>query len=144
MLRRAGLLNSLVLPFLAFVSAGCGKKEPKIIPVSGVVKVGGQPAANIAVRFMPDGQKDMHGPSSMAITDENGKFTLKCDNGQTGAAIGWHRVTLDDIAVDRPRQGQPQKNPPRIDGDYSLPHKALEVEVKEGGAEIVLEVPSAR
>ena len=123
---------------------GCGKKEARIVPVSGVVKIDGHPASNIAVRFLPDGQKGFIGPSSTGITDEQGKFTLQCDSGKPGGVVGWHRVTFDDLNVDRPAQGQKQMNLPRFDGKYSLPNQSIEVEVKESSGELTLEIPGIK
>lgn len=134
----------IVLFIMSGLLTGCGRKEPKLVPISGIVKINGMPASNIAVRFMPDGQKGSHGPSSMGITDEQGKFTLQCDNGKAGGVVGWHRVTLDDLSVDRPAQGQPQKNPPRIDGTLALPNQGIEIEVKNSNEEIVLAVPGVK
>lgn len=64
--------------------AGCGKAPPPpIVPVEGVVRIGGKPLPNAQVRFVP--QID-HGSEYVAIgvTDKDGKFQLTC-NGQPGA-----------------------------------------------------------
>jgi hypothetical protein len=96
-------------------SLGCGKQPAELVPVSGTVKIGGQPAANIMLRFMPDVMKENSGPTSSAITDENGQFTLKSDDGRDGAVVGDHVVTFVDMDEERPAQGEELTRPPRID-----------------------------
>jgi hypothetical protein len=67
------------------------------------------------LRFMPDAVENNNGPSSSAITDESGQFTLKCDDGRDGAVPGNHVVTFIDMEEDRPAQGEESTKPPRID-----------------------------
>lgn len=147
MLNRRRIARAVAVVCLV-VATGCGQKAPKFVAVKGVLKINGEPASNVSIRFLPDSQKGTMGPSSGAITDEQGNFVLICDNGKEGAVVGSHRVTLDDLNVDRPAQGQPQKNKPRLDDKFAIATQSLEVEVKEGGESIILEatgpVSSAR
>ncbi|MBM3983422.1 MAG: DUF4198 domain-containing protein [Planctomycetes bacterium] len=75
--------------------AGCGGGA-KIVPVSGVVKLNGKPYANAVVSFQPVGSKDNPNPGrgSTAVTDAEGKFTLRYDGTSDGALVGKHRVRI--------------------------------------------------
>lgn len=74
--------------------AGCG--GPKIVPVSGVVKLNGEPYKGAIVSFQPVGSKgdNAEGRGSSAETDENGRFTLIYDGEKPGALVGMHRVRI--------------------------------------------------
>ncbi len=94
-MRRARALAVATLGLLLGAAAGCGESS-KYVPVSGVVKLNGKPYANAVVLFQPVGGKDNINPGrgSAGITDDNGRFTLKTDDGHTGAVIGTHQVTI--------------------------------------------------
>jgi len=79
---------------LVFLS-GCSR-GPKLVPVSGVVKVNGKPYPNAVVSFQPVGSKNAENPGrgSVGITDENGRFTLQYDGQKPGALVGQHRVRI--------------------------------------------------
>jgi hypothetical protein len=126
---------------LLVLTGGCGG-QPKVVPVEGVVKLGGKPAANILVQFLPDTRKGGSGPTSTGTTDEQGRFRLKAQDGRDGAVPGTHMVVLVDLDEERPPQGQPMKKPPRLDPRYAAPTASnLTAEVVEGGGPITLEVP---
>lgn len=123
------------------LAAGCGG-QPRVVPAEGVVKIGGKPAANILVQFLPDHRKGQNGPTSTGTTDDQGRFRLKTQDGRDGAVPGPHMVTLVDLEEERPEQGKPYKRPPRLDGRYAAPTSSnLTAEVVEGGGPIVLDVP---
>jgi hypothetical protein len=79
---------------LALGAAGCG--APKVVPVSGVVKLNGKPYKNAVVSFQPVGDKDNPNPGrgSVGVTDENGQFALTHDGAGSGALVGKHRVRI--------------------------------------------------
>lgn len=133
-----------VFLFCAFAVAGCGGERIKLVPVEGVVKINGKPAANLSLQFMPDTLKGGKGPTSFGTSDESGKFTLKTNDGRDGAAVGPHRVVLADLTEERPPQGREAKNPPRLNASFTLPSSGLQVEVKEGGPALVLEATGPR
>jgi hypothetical protein len=94
--------------FLAVVfSLGCAGS--KIAPVSGVVKLDGEPLANASVSFQPlsmEGNVNP-GPGSMARTDDNGAFTLRVvGEDVAGAYVGKHRV---EISAYLRENGEPGK-----------------------------------
>ena len=129
--------------FLAVASAisGCGGSDVKLAPAEGVVKIGGKPAANVSVQFLPDVMKGATGPTSYGTTDAEGKFRLKTYDGQDGAVVGSHNVILADLTEERPPQGVPLKKQPRLDSRFTTTKGDLHAEVKEGGGPIVVEVP---
>jgi hypothetical protein len=89
---RPSALASLALGVLAL--AGCGGM--KLAPVSGVVTLDGVPYPNAVVSFQPVGGQGNENPGrgSVAVTDAQGKFTLKYDNEEPGAVVGKHVVRV--------------------------------------------------
>ncbi len=124
-------LTVFALTTLVLVS-GCGKKEADLVPVSGTVKIDGVLAPNILVRFMPDIVEKNTGPSSSAITNEKGEFTLKCDDQRDGAVLGNHVVTFVDMDEERPAQGEELTRPPRIDSVWTTAAGGTRVTVTAG------------
>ncbi len=121
---------------LMLVSGCGGKKAPDLVEVAGTVVANGQPLPQVEVRFMPEPKKgevyDAPQPS-VAITDENGQFSLRYQNKPElqGAVIGPHRITMDDILHHESRD-----NPIPFRFSQSLVNAAktpLTFEVKEGG-----------
>jgi hypothetical protein len=78
----------------AVLAAGCGGKAP-VAPVEGTLKKAGKPLANVQVAFLPE----QNGPRSAGVTDNDGHYTLSCDDGTRGAVVGPHRVTLVDLSI---------------------------------------------
>ncbi|WP_425397884.1 hypothetical protein [Aeoliella sp.] len=75
------------------VLSGCNRQPtPEIVPVEGVVLLGGRPLPKATVRFIPN--MDV-GPEfiASAVTDDQGKFVLEC-NGVSGAPVGEHTVCV--------------------------------------------------
>jgi hypothetical protein len=90
------LAGALVLGLI-----GCGKGG--YAPVSGVVTLDGKPAKHVMVQFQPisTGDNPEPGRGSTTFTDDEGKFTLKTDDGKNGAAIGKHRVRISSVYSDK-------------------------------------------
>jgi hypothetical protein len=84
----------LLLPLTCCLSAGCG--STKIAPVSGRIMLNDKPLAKASVTFAPIGGKDKEpGPSSAAITDADGRYTLKLIGQEgNGAVVGKHKVMV--------------------------------------------------
>jgi hypothetical protein len=79
------LMVGLLTGFGLCVVAGCGSDAApgyvsQLVPVSGVVKVDGVPAAGVDVAFVPDqrlpGKSENAGGNATAVTDAEGKYTL--------------------------------------------------------------------
>lgn len=92
-----------VLSVLVICAAlvGCGDNR-KSASVTGTVTSGGQPVADIIVRFQPVGKGDTSKPEagmgSYGKTDSQGRFKLLfSDNNSSGAIIGEHVVTIDEL-----------------------------------------------
>lgn len=85
-----------VLFSILFLSlTGCGDGF-SVVPYSGqVTTADGKPLDKIFVEFYPTGG----GPKSIGETDSEGKFALKTVDGEEGAVVGEHKVTLRDTAV---------------------------------------------
>lgn len=97
MVRRRWALIGFCL-FLGVWPIGCGRGS-KFGLVEGTLKYRGKPLAKIEVQFLPDFEKGTKGPRSTAITDEEGHFTLVCDDRRPGAVVGNHRVVLIDTMM---------------------------------------------
>jgi len=78
----------------AIAILGCSK-NPKYVPVSGVVTLNGKPYGKAAVSFQPVGTSENPNPGrgSSAYTDDNGRFVLSSDDNN-GAVIGKHLVRI--------------------------------------------------
>src|SRR5690348_15151626 len=115
-LAAASLLGAVLL-----TAAGCREKAG-YVSVSGVVKLNGQPYPNAAVFFQPVGSKDNPNPGrgSYGVTDENGRFFLKTDDGFSGAVAGQHQIKIvthqGDVAGYDPEVGSPDNAPPPSKG----------------------------
>jgi hypothetical protein len=87
-----GLILGALVPSLL---CGCGRHVP-LGQVEGSVRIDGQPAGQVMVVFIPE---DPRMPQSFGVTDELGKFELRCNNKSPGAAVGKHRVMVVDAAA---------------------------------------------
>jgi hypothetical protein len=91
----------------AGLMAGCGG-GPKLVPVSGMVKLDGKPFPNAMVSFQPIGKggDDINpGKGSMAVTDENGRYVLLYEGTKKGVLTGKHIIrisTLSGHGTERP------------------------------------------
>ncbi|EMI52475.1 hypothetical protein RSSM_06098 [Rhodopirellula sallentina SM41] len=110
--------------------------------MTGVVTKDGEPLGSVMVFFMPDPEKGNDGSMSRATTDSEGRYSLVFtgDGSTPGAVVGWHCVTVEDIASENFRgAGRPPE--PRVGGVYMDPsHTPLKVEVVDGEQTIDLEV----
>jgi hypothetical protein len=139
---RAGAGGGLLALLLGLT--GCGS-EVKLVPAEGVLKIGGKPAPNISVQFLPDAGKGNGGPTSFATTDAEGKFRLKTYDGRDGAVPGTHAVVLADLDEERPAQGKERTKAPRLALKYSTAGPdGLRAEVPAAGGSVALDVPAAR
>ncbi|MEM7811910.1 MAG: hypothetical protein AAF532_10575 [Planctomycetota bacterium] len=85
---------------VAAAAGGCGQNADglRYAPVSGVVTVGGEPAAGVTVLFRPAPSegKTVTGSPSAGMTDADGRYELKTirGSGVAGAVVGTHQVTV--------------------------------------------------
>src|SRR5262245_17123574 len=110
----SGRRHIWLLVLLCLSASGCGSESP-IVPVSGIVKLDGEPMPDAVVEFIPDPDRGTQGPRSSATTDEKGRFILVCDDRRRGAVPGFHRVLIQDartFAAPRVREGTVKVLPP--------------------------------
>lgn len=74
---------------------GCGGEFP-LASVSGVATLDGEALQNATVFFQPlrRGEDPIVGPPSIGVTDESGRFTLTTSDGNSGAIVGDHKVSV--------------------------------------------------
>jgi hypothetical protein len=147
---RTGARPMLLLLVLlaAFAVIGCSSR-PQLGEVKGTVKLHGKPLPKIMVEFVPE---QPTGLRSLGTTDENGQYTLVCDDTRPGAMVGPHRVVLRDLAVYGDKvlgrklelvgtPGGPTLKPSRIPNHYEHPTQTpIKKEVKPGSQTIDLDV----
>jgi hypothetical protein len=87
---------------LLIILPGCGGVPLEYNDtVTGTVKLDGVPVPRVLVVFMPQCEGTLNpARNSTGMTDNEGRFTLKCDNQKLGAVIGRHRVI---IQIERPK-----------------------------------------
>jgi hypothetical protein len=138
--RRLGPVLAALM--LVAVSAGCAKPV-KLVPVEGVIEIGGKPAEGIVVQFLPQASDGEKRPTSFATTGADGTFRLSTYDGKPGAVEGTHNVLLADTLEERPPQGSRAVKPPRLDSRFGTMAGGLTATVSEGGDAIKLRVPAA-
>lgn len=145
---RMSISVSLSLAVVSLTFLGCGGggggagyKELKLAPVSGVVKVKGQPVEKPVVTFYPES-----GPTGIGVGNEQGEFTVKT-NGQNGAPVGQCKVTVTSASSQNefpPSDGNEMQllKKPRLNAKYASPDTTdLFVEVTaDGNSELQLDL----
>ena len=143
------LLSCAVLILGLSGCGGGGPSGPAVVPVSGTVKLDGQPAAGVGVMFFPVGMT--RGTTYYANTDQSGRYELQASDGQKGAPVGEYKVTCSKYVM-------PDGSPFTSDGSMSpemagakelLPPKysdqsqtELTAKVPAGGGTVNLDVTS--
>jgi predicted small lipoprotein YifL len=132
---------SLLLPLFLLLAMGCGKKGPKLVPVSGKVLMDGQPLANANVSFqpvakLPDGTT---APDASATTDAEGRYSLKALEGgisPEGAAPGKYtvRITLFDRNATYKVEAMVKQGVEKVPAKYNTQSK-MEFTVPETGTD---------
>ena len=125
--------SALIAAFLLMIS-GCIEQEAvPVVASKGVVRINGTPAANILVRFFPDGKQETGLISSSATSDTEGRFQLVASDGRDGAIPGPGYFLLTDLEEERPAQGEVSTKAPRHPPEYGVLGPApLIVTVAEG------------
>ena len=100
------LLVSLSTAVLSAI--GCGSSKQPLVPVSGVVTLNGKPIDGARVLFEPESTGDVLnvGPSSYAVTDEQGRYSLETMDGEEGAVVAHHRVTISTFMGPEEHEGE--------------------------------------
>lgn len=132
--------------------AGCGEPPPKMVKITGVVKLkpDGKPLEKVRLFFWPAA----NGPQSTAITDSEGRYTTTTlDGTMEGVLVGKHKVCFNDTSIIDPdfarkyagRKGEDvdktQGKKPRISLRYLNPTLSpVEIEATSDGQEINFEI----
>ncbi len=121
-MKSKSIIPLAVTATLIFV-AGCGRSGPAVVPVTGVVKVNGQPMADVFVEFQPNKE----GWGSRGKTGADGKFELFYRDGEKGAEAVKHKVKIstlveqDDESKDPiKKKGRPEMLPPQYNEKSTL------------------------
>ncbi len=103
----------LLVCLLAFVGCGDGLN---VVPVSGVITLGGKPLSGAGIITQPIGQATRNpGPGSFGRTDAQGHFELELVKpARKGAIVGSHRIMISQPTGEATRPA-PQKS---ADGSY--------------------------
>ena len=84
------------------IVGGCAKSPPKVVPVSGVLLLDGQPLPQAKIEFIPDLADFGTETNSSAISDDQGRFTLaNVFTRQPGAAVARHHVIVTEAPTPR-------------------------------------------
>jgi len=91
-----------------FAFAGCGGPTsppiPKLnfkgdaIPVSGTIKLNGEPVSGASVMFLFDGKPPEGFVGSTGVTDSSGRYVLRSGE-KTGAPAGRYKVVISRMAT---------------------------------------------
>jgi hypothetical protein len=134
------LIQWRLFPRPAFVASvllllsGCSTEEAvPVVAAKGIVRINGTPAANIMVRFVPEGKQETGLISSTGVSDSEGRFQLVASDGRDGAIPGQGQILLTDTAEERPAQGEVATKAARLPPEYGvLGAGSLTVTVAEG------------
>jgi hypothetical protein len=81
---------------IALASLGCSS-QPKIVPVSGIVLIDGQPLKHGQILVAPAGYRP-----AMATLGPDGRFTLGTNADADGVALGTHPVAVVAYEIVKP------------------------------------------
>lgn len=116
---------------------GCSEPTVELIPVSGIVKIDGEPANGIMVMFVPNTlDETVVAPTSQALSNDEGKFELYTLQNEKGAVPGAHRVSLIDTFEERVPQGEVATQPPRLATKFATGSISVNLKL---GEEVVLD-----
>ncbi|HVK17705.1 MAG TPA: hypothetical protein VM533_12215 [Fimbriiglobus sp.] len=116
--------------------AGCGDGGPKIVPVSGIVLIDGQPLTYGHIQVIPSGWR----PASGRIGGD-GRFTLTTTVSGDGCAVGTHPVAIlagESLTPETTKWHAPQKYADVTTSDLKVtitgPTDDLKIELKSDGS----------
>lgn len=97
--RWAGVAAKLGAMGLAMtLLVGCGQR-PLPATVEGTLSRAGKPLDNCLVIFLPETPQDAGSSRFVGLTDELGRYRLRCDRQREGASVGEHRIVVEDLSV---------------------------------------------
>lgn len=107
---------------------GCDAGGDSLAPVRGRVYYKGTPLGHGTIVFIPDEDRGNGGPMARAEIGPDGGYTMQSGE-RSGAAVGWHRVTVTSVEID-PASGGPRTLLPAKYSDPAL--SGLSCAVKPG------------
>jgi len=135
----------VLVPLLTLILSGCaGSDRPSMAPASGIVTLNGEPVDGASLTFIPTAG----GRPGSAITDAQGRYTIKTYEDAPGAIIGEHKVSV--IKISGPgadvMQGDAPAEPPETgSGEDDGSDGLSEIEIFDSGetkeSEIIYDVP---
>lgn len=86
----------VLVPLISLILVGCGggSDRPSLAPASGIVTLNGEPVEGASLTFIPVAG----GRPGSAITDAQGRYTIKTYQDAPGAIIGEHKVAVIKIS----------------------------------------------
>lgn len=82
------------------VIAGCNSNQPVLTPVSGIVKLDGQPLGQAQVRFVPNNEADIRGHGGAGQTDADGKYEIVAKRlNRKGLFPGEYKVIVSRLVA---------------------------------------------
>ncbi len=125
----ARICSLVLLPIL--LASGCGKSGPDKHPVTGTVLVNGQPAGrvNVCLRHT-DESVTGNARNPVAVTDENGRFTLSSDGAGDGTVAGEYMVTFFWMSSNDPNSAYDRFG--GAFGDFKTSRYRVKVPVPDG------------
>lgn len=97
-LQAAAVLTVVFLPACDWRPA----QPAKTAPVSGTVRMDGEPLENVKVLFVPIDRSENGSrlPTAFAVTDAEGRYTLANTAGENGAVVGRNQVWLSTRSIE--------------------------------------------
>jgi hypothetical protein len=130
------LVAAAVAAAVALTLTGCGDGGPKIVPVSGVVLLDGQPLTYGHIQVLPAGWR----PASGRL-DGSGRFTLTTTDPNDGCAVGTHPVVIlagESLTPETMKWHAPQKYADVATSNLTVtisgPTDDLKIELKSDGS----------
>src|SRR5437899_94773 len=106
--------------------AGCGRDAPPLTPVRGQVFYQGRALSQGLIVFTPDADRGGSGPCAKGDIQADGSYRLTTE-GQTGAAAGWHRITVAAVETPLGGTGRPRMLVPNRYSDPELSGQFREI-----------------
>jgi hypothetical protein len=115
-------VSKSALALLTVFVLGCGSGVPKevLVPVSGTVKVGGNPAAGVDVIYRP--LPGTIGNGGSGRTDDSGKYVVMHSATQKpGIPVGKYSVHLSRFLTPDGKPAPPDSKPQKSKAKESMP-----------------------
>ena len=111
-------MRKLLCGVLLVVAVGCGGDRPKLVTVTGTIKMDGKGLVGGSLTFHPESGVQEKGDRPSCQLQADGSFTVQTYPYGDGMPPGAYRVTLSpELAgrIKRPQCGDAAKTPLRID-----------------------------